>query len=159
PGLPQGTAIGGRYQLETLVSQGGMGTVYAAQDMRLRRKVAVKMMLGDLAGRPGFPERFEREARLAASISHPNCVAIHDSGVSAHGDSRGLEGVEGHRVERLGAQAGPLSPERAAALLAQVCDGLSAAHPRGFVHRDIKPSNVMVTATPTGGELVKIVDF
>jgi len=154
-----GVVIAGRYLLEARVAEGGMGAIFAARDQRLDRKVAVKMMLDASAQTPGFAERFEREARAASSINHPNCVVVHDSGVDEHGHYLVLEWVEGRTLAELVKEGGPLQLERAAELMAQVCDGLSAAHAHGIVHRDVKPENVMVVPTPTGGELAKLVDF
>ncbi len=156
---PPGAVIGGRYQLQARVAQGGMGAIYAAVDQRLGRKVALKMML-DAAGKtPGFAERFEREARAASSINHPNCVVVHDFGVDEHGHYLVLEWVEGRTLAAVVAEDGPLPPDRAVDLVVQVCEGLGAAHAHGIIHRDVKPENVMVTATPSGGELAKLVDF
>src|SRR5262245_6245230 len=101
PALPPGTVIGDRYRLLALVEQGGMGAIYTAQDRRLDRRVAVKMMLAEVAARPGFAERFEREAKLTASINHPNCVAAYDYGVDSHGHYLVLEWVEGRTLEAL----------------------------------------------------------
>ena len=156
---PAGTIVGGRYLLEARVAQGGMGAVYAAVDQRLGRKVALKMMLDAAAGTPGFAERFEREAKAASSINHPNCVVVHDFGVDGHGHYLVLEWVEGRTLSAMVAEGGPLQAERAVELIAQVCEGLGAAHAHGIIHRDVKPENVMVTPTPSGGELAKLVDF
>src|SRR5262245_48648266 len=136
-----------------------MGAVYSAVDQRLGRKVALKMMLDAAAGTPGFAERFEREAKAASSINHPNCVVVHDYGVDERGHYLVLEWVEGRTLAAVVSAEGPLKPERAVALIAQVCEGLSAAHAHGIIHRDVKPENVMVVPTPSGGELAKLVDF
>ncbi|HEY8212013.1 MAG TPA: serine/threonine-protein kinase [Myxococcaceae bacterium] len=160
PTMPStGVVIGGRYLLGERVAQGGMGAIYAATDQRLGRKVAVKMMLDAAAQVPGFAERFEREAKAASRINHPNCVVVHDSGVDERGHYLVLEWVEGRTLAALVSADGPLKPERAVELICQVCEGLSAAHACGIVHRDVKPENVMVVPTATGGELAKLVDF
>jgi serine/threonine protein kinase len=145
-----GTLIGGRYLLEAKVAQGGMGAIYAARDQRLQRKVAVKVMLEAAVRLPGFTQRFEREARTASRLNHPNCVVVHDFGADERGAFLVLEWVDGQSLADLVAAGGPLPPARAADLLAQVCDGLTAAHQAGIVHRDVKPENVMVTRTADG---------
>ena len=158
--LPQpGTSFGNRYTLEALVNQGGMGAIYAARDERLGRKVAVKVMLDSVIRMPGSAERFEREARVAATINHPNCVAVYDYGRDDNGYFLVLEWVEGQTLADLVTRSGPLEPKRAAHLMAQVCDGLSAIHALGFVHRDVKPQNIMVTRNANGDEQVKLLDF
>jgi protein kinase-like protein len=156
-----GAVIAGRYLLGERVAQGGFGAIYAATDQRLGRKVAVKMMLDAAAQVPGFAERFEREAKAASSINHPSCVVVHDYGTDEHGTYLVLEWVEGKTLAQLVAAEGPLKPERAVELMAQVCEGLSAAHAHGIIHRDVKPDNVMVVPTqaPGGGERAKLVDF
>lgn len=160
PNAPEpGTLIGGRYLLEAKVAQGGMGAIYAARDERLGRKVAVKVMLEAAVRTPGFTQRFEREARTASRLSHPNCVVVHDFGTDERGAFLVLEWVEGQSLAGLVKAEGPLPPARAADLLAQVCDGLTAAHQAGIIHRDVKPENVMVTRTADGREVAKLVDF
>ncbi|HYV43335.1 MAG TPA: serine/threonine-protein kinase [Myxococcaceae bacterium] len=147
---------GGRYLLERKVGQGGMGAVYEAKDQRLGRKVAVKLMLEKSAG---FAQRFEREARAASRINHPNCIAVHDFGTEVHGSYLVLEWVEGRSLAGIVAEEGGLSPARASELMAQVCDGLFAANAAGVIHRDVKPDNVMVHLAPDGREVAKLVDF
>jgi serine/threonine-protein kinase len=158
-----GARLADRYVLERLVGRGGMGAIYAASDERLRRKVAIKVMLGSTAQIPGFTQRFEREARIASRINHPSCVTVHDFGVDGDRHYLVLEWVEGRSLGSLIDKEGALLPERACALLAQVCDGLGAAHAVGVVHRDVKPDNVMVLqaapAPAPQSESAKLVDF
>jgi eukaryotic-like serine/threonine-protein kinase len=144
-----------RYAVEKTLGKGGMATVELAEDLELGRKVAVKRLFASLAGDDVFQERFFREARLAAALSHPNLVAVYDVG-----DDDGLpfivmEYVEGETLAELTARTGPMEPERAVDLLLQVCAGLEHAHAAGLVHRDIKPRNLLVR---TDG-VVKIADF
>ena len=141
--------------IQAQIPRGGMATVELAEDTELRRKVAVKRLFASLAGDDVFQERFFREARLAAALSHPNLVAVYDVG-----DEDGLpfivmEYVEGETLAELMARTGPMEPERAVDLLLQVCAGLEHAHSAGLVHRDIKPQNLLVR---TDG-VVKIADF
>jgi len=151
-----GVSLAGRYLLERKVGQGGMGAVYEAKDQRLGRKVAVKLMLEKSAG---FAQRFEREARAASRINHPNCVAVHDFGTEEQGSYLVLEWVEGRSLAGIVAEEGGLSPAHASTLMAQVCDGLFAANAAGVIHRDVKPENVMVHLAPDGREVAKLVDF
>ncbi|MGH3080554.1 MAG: serine/threonine-protein kinase [Gaiellaceae bacterium] len=144
-----------RYAVEKPLGKGGMATVDLAEDTELRRKVAIKRLFASLAGDDVFQERFFREARLAAALSHPNLVAVYDVG-----DEDGLpyivmEYVEGETLAELMARTGPMEPDRAVDLLLQVCAGLEHAHSAGLVHRDIKPQNLLVR---TDG-VVKIADF
>jgi len=151
-----GVSLAGRYLLERKVGQGGMGAIYEAKDQRLGRKVAVKLMLEKSAG---FAQRFEREARAASRINHPNCVAVHDFGTEEQGSYLVLEWVEGRSLAGIVAEEGGLSPARATALMRQVCDGIFAANAAGVIHRDVKPENVMVHVAPDGREVAKLVDF
>jgi serine/threonine-protein kinase len=144
-----------RYTVEKTLGRGGMATVELAEDTQLGRKVAIKRLGEALADDELFQERFFREARMAAALSHPNLVAVYDVG-----DDDGLpyivmEYVEGEALAELMAREGPMPPDRAVDLLLQLCAGLEHAHASGLVHRDIKPQNVLVR--PDG--VVKIADF
>ena len=143
-----------RYVLEELVAQGGMGAVWRARDLRLDRPVAVKVLAGEALDDPSAVERFDREARTVARLSHPNIVAIHDFGSDGADSYLVMELVKGRSVADLIA-LGPLSVAQAVTIAAQTCDGLAAAHAAGVVHRDVKPANLIVT--PAG--VVKICDF
>ncbi len=136
--------IAGRYRLEARLAAGGMGEVHRAVDTVLNRPVAVKLLRDEIAGHPDAVARFQREAQVAASLSHPNVAVVHD-----HGQHEGrwfivMEFVDGETVEELLQRDGRVSPEPACRLAARVADALSAAHARGLVHRDIKPGNVMI---------------
>jgi serine/threonine-protein kinase len=143
-----------RYVLEELVAQGGMGAVWRARDLRLDRPVAVKVLAGEALDDPSAVERFDREARTVARLTHPNIVAIHDFGSDGADSYLVMELVEGRSVADLIA-VGPLSVAQVVTIAAQTCDGLAAAHAAGVVHRDVKPANLIVT--PAG--VVKICDF
>ncbi|MEU0392240.1 protein kinase [Streptomyces sp. NPDC006208] len=162
-GAPVRAVGGGRYVLEAPLGEGGMASVHRARDSVLGRTVAVKTLHADLARDPSFRERFRREARAVAALSHTNIVAVHDSGEDS--DDAGvvqyivMEYVRGRPLSRLiqeAAQAGETIPlDRTLGLTAAVLDALECSHRQGLVHRDIKPANVMVTDDGT----VKVMDF
>jgi serine/threonine-protein kinase len=151
----EGRVLDGRYQLGSLLGVGGMGTVYLATDRVLERQVAVKVLRSSDAQDPLFVERFRREARAAARLSHPNIVAVFDSGSDADQPYLVMEYVPGESLAQLLHRQGRLAPLRAVELAIQVCAALAAAHAQGLVHRDIKPANVLVG--PDGQ--VKVTDF
>jgi Protein kinase domain len=140
-----GSVIAG-HRVERLVGRGGMGVVYAAVDVALDRTVALKLIAPELAAEPGFRGRFMTESRIAASIDHPNVVPIFRAGEEDGVLFLAMRFVTGDDLRTIVERDGPLPPERAAAVLAQVAAALAAAHARGLVHRDVKPANVLVTA-------------
>jgi hypothetical protein len=151
--LPPGTRLG-PYEIVASLGAGGMGEVYRARDARLGREVALKTLPPEVASDPVRLARFESEARAVAALSHPNLLSIYDFGSESDVTFAVTELIEGQTLrERLA--DGPLAAPRAAALAAQIAEGLAAAHDRGVVHRDLKPENVMVT--PDGR--AKILDF
>jgi serine/threonine protein kinase len=139
-----GSVIAG-HRIERLVGRGGMGVVYAAVDTSLDRTVALKLIAPELAAEPGFRGRFMTESRIAASIDHPNVVPIFRAGEEGGLLFLAMRFVSGDDLRTLVERDGPLSPERAARVVAQVAAALAAAHARGLVHRDVKPANVLVT--------------
>jgi len=150
-----GVVLEGRYRLEERLARGGMSTVYSATDLRLHRTVAVKIMAEHLAHDPTFVDRFTREARAAAMLSHSNVV-----GVSDQGSDQGLvflvmELVRGRTLRDLLTARGRLTVAEAFAVLEPVLAGLTAAHRAGIVHRDIKPENVLIGIDG----VVKVADF
>ena len=148
-----GSAIG-PYRILGHLGVGGMGEVYRAWDPKLGREVAIKVIPETLAGDPVRLERFERESRTLAALSHPNIVQVFDAGEQAGQPYLVMELVEGETLrERLA--RGPLPWRQAAELAADTSEGLSAAHLKGFVHRDLKPENLMVSVHGH----VKILDF
>jgi hypothetical protein len=135
-----------RYIDRTLVGRGGMGSVYRAYDSRLRRWVALKIMHADLGLRPGFVDRFVREAQVAAMLEHPNIVTVYDIELLGDSIQMVMSWVEGQDLQHLLEHEGALAPERASLLLNQIAAALDHAHlrERPVLHRDIKPSNIMV---------------
>jgi WD40 repeat protein len=154
-----GTELAG-YRIESLLGLGGMSVVYLAEDLRLKRKVALKLLASGLAEDESFRDRFLRESELAASIDHPNIVPIYEAGTTEDLLFIAMRYVEGRDLgERL--QRGRLDPADAIGVLAQVASALDAAHARGLVHRDVKPSNVLLDlgARPDGSDHVYLADF
>jgi eukaryotic-like serine/threonine-protein kinase len=148
-----GTKLG-PYEILSPLGAGGMGEVYRARDTRLDRIVAVKVLPEELARDPGALERFEREAKAVAALSHPNILAIHDFGTSGGAAYAVTELLDGETLrDRLRDSAVPL--RKAIDYAQQIARGLAAAHERGIVHRDVKPENVFLTRDG----LVKILDF
>jgi serine/threonine-protein kinase len=147
--------VGGRYRFERVLGQGGMATVHLARDEELDRMVAVKCLSETLSGDEVFRERFTREARMAAQLSHPNIVGVFDVGEEAGVPYLVMEYVESETLADLMARSAPVDPDRAVDLVLQVCAGLAQAHSAGLVHRDIKPQNILVRSDDT----VKIADF
>ena len=155
--------LGDRYQLGDTLGRGGMAEVFEGQDLRLNRKVAVKVLRPDLARDPSFQTRFRREAQSAASLNDPNIVAVYDTGEDVL-DGQGehvmvpyivMEYVDGHTLRELMSSGRRLLPERALEIMDGVLSALDYSHAHGIIHRDIKPGNVMLTRN---GD-VKVMDF
>ncbi len=170
--LPGGTLLSQRYLLEKRLGRGAMGQVYLARDQNLvTRHVAVKTVRPDILSDEGLQEgeaiaRFEREARAAASIRHPNVVDVTDFGKSQEGVFfLVMEYVEGETLFQLLRREGTLSIQRTAVLLRQIVGGVEAAHDEGILHRDLKPANIFImqqrrkSASATDDGFVKVGDF
>lgn len=151
-----GRTLGGRYIVESRVGGGGMATVYRGTDAFLRRQVALKILRAQFAGDTEFVNRFRREARAAASLSHPNIVAVFD--VGQQGDDCHFivqEFIEGRTLKDRIRDEGPLPVDAALVIIEQVLRALGQAHAMGVIHRDVKPQNVLLTADGR----VKVTDF
>jgi serine/threonine-protein kinase len=143
--------VGDSLELECEIGHGGMGSVWKARHLGLDRTVAVKFLARELAEQPEFEERFEREARALALLSHPGIVAVHDFGREEGRSYIVMEYVDGRALQA----AIPLPVDKAVDVARQVLDALAYAHGRGVVHRDVKPENVLVDAAGR----VKVTDF
>jgi serine/threonine-protein kinase len=148
------TLLGDRYLLGEMIGTGGMADVYIAQDQRLSREVAVKILRSDLAKDPSFVSRFRKEAKAAARLNHPGIVAVYDSGEEP-APYIVMELVTGHTLRDLIHKGERIGLDRALEIISGVLDALDYSHMRGIVHRDIKPANIMITAS---GD-VKVMDF
>jgi serine/threonine-protein kinase len=155
--------LGDRYEVGELLGRGGMAEVHEGRDLRLGRRVAIKILKPELARDPAFLARFRREAQSAASLNHPNVVAVYDTGEDVLGEGPNatvvpfivMELVEGRTLKELLHSGTRIAPERALEITAGILAALDYSHRHGIVHRDIKPGNVMLT--PTGS--VKVMDF
>ena len=154
--LPTGTRtdfVG--YRVEEAIGRGGMGVVYRAYDLRLKRPVALKLIVPELAPDQRFRERFAHETELAMSLEHPNVVPIYDAGDVDGRVYLAMRLVAGTDLAKLLRTQGALEPTRALAICRQVAGALDAAHAKGLVHRDVKPSNVLLDEN----EHVYLADF
>jgi len=155
--------LGDRYQVGEMLGRGGMAEVHEGRDLRLGRRVAIKILKPELARDPSFLARFRREAQSAASLNHPNVVAVYDTGEDVLGEGPTaetvpfivMELVEGITLKELLNSGNKLVPERALEITSGILAALDYSHRHGIVHRDIKPGNVMLTTTGA----VKVMDF
>ncbi len=150
-----GRVVDGRYEILRKLARGGMATVYLATDRRLTRTVAVKVMHDNLGSDQDFVSRFDREARAAARLSHPNVVSVFDQGMDAGRPYMVMEYVEGSTLRHVISREAPLEPQRALDLLIPVVAAVAAAHEAGIIHRDLKPENVLISSR---GQ-IKVADF
>jgi serine/threonine-protein kinase len=150
-----GTVLSGRYRLESKLGSGGMSTVYLARDGTLERWVAVKVMHREMSDQPDQLERFRREARAVAQLSHPNVVAVIDAGEDGGHPYIVFEYVDGETLKQRIERVGPLPVDEATAYAIEIGRGLAAAHARRLVHRDVKPQNVLIDSEGRA----KVTDF
>ncbi len=150
-----GQLLDGRYAISRKLARGGMATVYLADDQRLTRTVAVKVMHEGLGDDQDFIGKFDREARAAARLSHPNVVSVFDQGLHRGRPYIVMEYVEGCTLRHMITREGSFSPERALELLIPVTSAVAAAHESGMIHRDIKPENILISDR---GQ-IKVADF
>ena len=150
-----GAVLSGRYRLESKLGSGGMSTVFLARDETLERWVAVKVMHREISDQPDQLERFRREARAVAQLSHPNVVAVIDAGEDGGFPYIVFEYVEGETLKQRIDRLGRLPVDESAAYAIEVGRGLAAAHAQRLIHRDVKPQNVLID--PEGR--AKVTDF
>jgi eukaryotic-like serine/threonine-protein kinase len=155
-----GTVLAGRYRIERLLGSGGMGSVYRAEHVLMRKACAVKVLHREMTQVKEVVARFEREAVAAARIEHPNVATATDFGQLENGSFYlVLEFIEGESLSQLITDHGALAEERALLITRQIADALSAAHAAGIVHRDLKPDNVMLVTKDGSTDFVKVLDF
>jgi serine/threonine-protein kinase len=159
-GASAGDILDGAYKLTRLISEGGMGTVYEAVQMRLGRRVAVKIMAPELAENAEALARFRREVEVTSQLSHPHVIQLLDFGTAPTGQPYlVMEYLEGEDLEQRLARVGRLPVPGAVDVIKQVAAALTAIHARGIVHRDLKPANVFLLGIEGAMDFVKVVDF
>jgi serine/threonine-protein kinase len=155
-----GTPVAGRYQLERVLGVGGFASVWQAQDLRMDRLVAIKLLRADASQLDGARERFLREAHDFSCLRHPDIVRAFDVGVTDEGQPFiAMELLEGHPLESELRERGRMAPDRAVRLMVRCLDALESAHACGVVHRDLKPSNLFLVSPGTRVESLAILDF
>lgn len=158
--LQPGAELEGRYRIVALAGRGGMGEVYEGVQLRLQRRVAIKVLRAEVSGSRGVRQRFEREARAMAQLNSDHIVTLFDCGVGPDGAPYlVMEFLEGCSVRQLLQAQGPLVAPRAVRLIHDACLGVAAAHAKGVIHRDLKPENLFVVQRESGGETCKVLDF
>ena len=159
--LPTGTCIEDKYRIEGIIGVGGMGVVYRAEQTKINRLVALKMLLPEYTVYPDLVARVEREARTAGQIDHPNVVTITDLGVTTEfGPYIAMELLRGQELATVVENAGGrMEPADAVDVIRQVLAGLEAAHKKGVIHRDLKPENIFLSTDDEGKRRVKVLDF
>ncbi len=155
-----GSVLAGRYRLDALIGTGGMGAVYRAEHVHMRKAVAIKVLHKEMTFLPEIVARFEREAVAAARIEHAHVAAATDFGRLDDGSFYlVLEYVEGRSLRQLVKSEAPLDPSRSLHIARQIAEALGAAHAAGIVHRDLKPENVMLVSREGDPDFVKVLDF
>jgi serine/threonine protein kinase len=147
------------YRIESVLGRGGMSVVYLAEQVALGRKVALKLLSPELAEDPDFRDRFEHESRLAASLDHPHVIPIYEARDADGVLFIAMRYVSGPTLQHEVQTDGPLEPQRAVAILAQIADALDAAHEEGLVHRDVKPGNILLATDRRGRDHAYLADF
>jgi serine/threonine protein kinase len=159
--MPIDVGIGatvGNYTIKSVLGRGGMSVVYVAEDGRLGRDVALKVMADELADSDAFRTRFDREAHLAASLEDPNIVPVYDAGEVDGVLYLAMRIIKGTDLRKVIAEEAPLDPDRVLSILRQVASALDAAHEAGLVHRDVKPGNILLSVRG-GDEHAYLSDF
>src|SRR5262249_43092065 len=148
-----GQLLDGRYQVRSLIGEGGMGRVYEAEHAEIGKRVAIKVLHPVYSRTPEVVERFRREARAASKIGHPNIVDVTDSGTTSDGSVYFvMEYLEGIELAKVIEQDGALDVGRALSITSQICRAVAAAHAQGIIHRDLKPENIFLIAREGTGD-------
>src|SRR5258708_385546 len=154
-----GQVVDGKYRLDALLAEGGMGEVYRATHVMLGKTIAIKLIRSAIVASPEIVRRFQREARAATALNHPNIVSVYDLGQTPDGTLYiAMEFIDGPSMKEVIRRNGPLTPWESIDILRQVASALSAAHRKQIVHRDLKSDNLML-ASEGGRKVVKLVDF
>jgi serine/threonine protein kinase len=154
-----GTTFAKKYQITSILGEGGMSIVYKAKHKYMERVVAVKVLHKHLVADAVALQRFQQESQAASSLSHPNIVTVYDFGIEEGQAFFVMDCLEGPTLQDVLEKQERISPKEAVSILVQLCDGLEHAHRKGIVHRDLKPSNVVLMPQENGSQLLKIVDF
>jgi tRNA A-37 threonylcarbamoyl transferase component Bud32 len=154
-----GKLIDDRYLVKALIGRGGMGVVFAAEQVHLRKTMAIKLLHENLISKKQLIARFTREARAISRLSSPHTVSVYDFGRWGELFYLVMELIEGEPLDGLLEREGPLPAERVAKIVLQMCDSLAEAHKHGIVHRDLKPENIMLLRDAAHPDFVKILDF
>lgn len=153
--------IGGTYTIEGLIGEGAMGRVYSAENVQLKKKVALKILRSNLVSDATVVKRFEREAQAASRLNHPNCISIFGFGKEDEGDLlwMAMEYIHGRDLGTIIANDAPLAVERIVHIMSQVCEALDEAHSAMIIHRDLKPANIVCFDHRRTRDFVKVLDF
>lgn len=154
-----GKTIAGKYRIIELIGAGGMGAVYKAEHLLLKNIVALKILRSHVLEDEEYLLRFQREARMACRIKHPNAIILHDFGVEEKFPYLVMEFIQGKSLKQLMAEEGPLALDRAFELINQMGGAVIEAHSLGIIHRDLKPENIMVAKRKDGSEWAYVLDF
>lgn len=154
PSIGELTSLFPRFAIQRLIGRGGMGAVYEVRQLELDRTVALKILPPEIGGRPGFSDRFVREAKALAKLNHPGIITLHEFGQAGGLHFILMEYVDGASLRDL-LEHGRISPREALAIVPQICDALQYAHDHGIIHRDIKPENILLDRLGR----VKVADF
>lgn len=154
-----GATVADRYRIETMIGRGGMGVVYKVEHAKIGKVMALKLLTGELARNQDTVRRFKREALMVSKLSHPNTVQVFDYGSAGGLTYLAMEYLNGQDLGYLVENQGPRPFPQMAKIMIQACGALEEAHQKGIVHRDIKPENVFLARTPSGEEIVKVLDF
>jgi len=155
-----GQVLDGKYRLDALIAEGGMGAVCRATHGMLGKRVAIKLIRSAIVASPEIVRRFQREARAATALNHPNIVSVYDLGQTPEGTLYiAMEYIDGPSLKALIQSGRAIPVMRTIAILRQVASALATAHRHNIVHRDLKPHNIMLAEGPDGSEVAKLVDF